>query len=65
MSPNLRGGGPVDLGVDPVGVSVCVTFLSAQYLLTGAWIFIKFSSSWIYNWNITKNCLDFSGLDLI
>ena len=30
MSPNLRGGGHIDFGVDPVGVDA---FLCAQYLV--------------------------------
>ena len=37
-------------------------FLPA-YLRNQRWIHTKFS--WIYNWDITKNLLDFGDLDLI
>ena len=39
------------------------TFLSAQYLVY-QWL-DSFKFSWIYNWDITKNWIDFGELDLI
>ena len=61
-------GGYIDFGADPVGIGVggwrrCHTFLSAQYLVNSGWILTK--CSWKYNWDVTKNYLDFGDLDLI
>ena len=52
MSPNLQGWRDIDSGENPIGM----TLYSVQYLT-------KFSL--IYNWDITKNWLDFGDLDLI
>ena len=59
---HLQGEGHIDVGADLVGVSMT---LSCQHsiLWTFCWILAKFS--WIYNWDTTKNWLDFGDLDLI
>ena len=64
MSPDLRGGWHIDFGADPIGISIGVTLSCLHNILWACgWILTKFS--WTYNWNITKNCLDFGDLDLI
>ena len=47
-----------------VGIGMCIT-LSCLHnnLWTSDWILTKFL--WIYNWDITKDWLDFDDLDLI
>ena len=59
---SAQGGGHIDIGADPVGVSICVSTgidigvtLSCLHniLKTSGWILTKFS--WIYKWDITKN----------
>ena len=64
MSPDLRGGWHIDFGADPIGISIGVTLSCLHNILWACgWILTKFS--WTYNWNITKNWLDFGDLDLI
>ena len=51
--------GDIDFGVDPIGVSVCVsiTFSCLHNILWSShWILPKFS--WLYSWAITKNWLE-------
>ena len=68
LSPSPMGNGQIVFAVDPVGVSIVwfsigmtLSFLH-NILWTSGWILIKFS--WIYNWDITKNWLDFGDLGL-
>ena len=61
---HLKAGGHTDFGADPVGVGIGITLSCLHNILwTSGWILTKFS--WIYNWYITKNWLDFDDLDLI
>ena len=62
VSPCLWEEGHIVFGADPIGVSVTLSFLH-NILWTSGWIHSKYS--WIYNWGITKNWLEFSGLDPI
>ena len=55
-----------DFGADPVGVGIgsnVTLSCLCNILWTSGWILTKFS--WLYNWDIAKNWLDFGGLDLI
>ena len=70
MSPNLRLGGHIDFGVDPVGVGggigagIGMTLSCLHSIFwTSGWILTKFL--WIYNLDITKNWLDFGDFDII
>ena len=62
------GGGHIVFGADPVGISISVGIgvtLFCLYIILWAsgWSLSKLS--WIFNWDITKNCLDIGDLDLI
>ena len=74
LSSHLWGGGHIAFGADPAGISVSIglgvrfgihiTFSCLHNILgTSGWVLTKFL--WIYNWDITKNWLDFGDLDLI
>ena len=55
--------GPDGVGIG-VGISVGIALSCLHNILwTGGYILTKFS--WIYNWDITKNWLDFGDIDLI
>ena len=55
-------GGHTDFGEDPIGIGMTLSCLH-NILWTSGWFLTKFSL--IYNWDITKNWLDFGDLDLI
>ena len=59
---HLRWGAHIDFGVDPIGVGVTLS-CQQDILWTSGCILTKFS--WTYNWNMTKNWLDFCDIDLI
>ena len=58
--PHLLGGGYIVFVVDPIGMTLSCLH---NFLWTNGWILTKFS--WISNWDITKNWIDFCDLDLI
>ena len=56
----------IDFGVDPIGIGIGIgVTLSCLHniLWTSGWILTKFS--WIFNWDITKNRIEFGDLDLL
>ena len=64
MSPHLWRRGHIVFGAGPISIGICVTLSCLHNILwTSGWILTKFS--WIYNWDLTKNWLDFGDLDLI
>ena len=62
MSPHLRGGWHTEFGMDPVGFGITLSCLH-NILRSSGWILTKFSC--IYNWDITKNWLDFCDIDQV
>ena len=64
VSPHLTGGGHIVFGADPIGFSFGITLSYLHNILwTSGWILTKFS--WMCNWDIRKDWLDFGDPDLI
>ena len=62
--PQPWGGGHIDYVVDPIGIGVGMTLSCPHNILwTSCWSLTKLL--WLYNWDITKNWLDFGDIDLI